>query len=66
VAEPTPRGLPAEMRPYLRRLLLSILFGIVVMASVATWAWRTYGVRLEESAPLPPGKPPINGVPVKQ
>jgi len=50
----------SEVRPYLKRLVLAILLGVVVMASTAVWAWNTYGTRLESAPPLPSGVPPIN------
>jgi hypothetical protein len=49
-----------EVRPYLIRLVAFILFGIVVMGSVAVWAWFEYGKRLSDAPPLPPGVPPMN------
>jgi hypothetical protein len=54
---PSPKN---EVRPYLIRLVGLILFGVVVMASVATWAWHTYGARLSDAPPLPPGRPPMD------
>lgn len=48
---------PSEVRPYLLRLVLTILVGVVLMASIATWAWKTYGGPLKDAPPLPEGKP---------
>jgi len=57
VSQPEPR--PDEVRHYLRRLLLSISIGVVLMATAAIWAYLTYGKRLETRAPLPKGAPPM-------
>ena len=51
---------PSEVRSYLVRLVAFIVFGVVLMASVATWAWQTYGKKLADAPPLPPGKPPMH------
>jgi len=48
-----------EVRNYLRRLLILIAIGVVLMASAAIWAYRTYGQKLDSAAPLPTGTPPI-------
>lgn len=50
-----------EVKSYVRRLLLVIFIGVVLMASAATWAFLTYGKKLESAAPLPPGTPPMQG-----
>lgn len=52
-----------EVRAYLKRLLLSILVGILLMSSTAIWAWNKYGARLKDAPPLPEGTPPMSGVP---
>jgi len=52
-----------EVRPYLKRLLLAILVGLLVMVATAIWAWRTYGGRLEGAPPLPSGTPPLSTLP---
>lgn len=54
---------PSEVRPYLRRLLIAIAFGILTMAGTATWAWSTYGAKLKTAPPLPEGTPPLSSVP---
>jgi hypothetical protein len=59
---PEPVRPPNELRPYLLRLIGTIVVGIVVMTAVATWAWHHYGARLADAPPLPPGRPPISGV----
>lgn len=48
-----------EVRSYVRRLLLLISIGVVLMAGAATWAFLTYGKKLERGAPLPAGAPPM-------
>jgi hypothetical protein len=48
-----------EVKSYVRRLLLMISIGIVLMASAATWAFLTYGKKLRTTAPLPSGTPPM-------
>jgi len=48
-----------EVKRYVRRLLLTISIGVVLMATAATWAYRTYGKKLETTAPLPAGTPPM-------
>ena len=48
-----------EVKRYMRRLLLTISVGIVLMASAAVWAYRTYGKKLDTTAPLPRGTPPM-------
>ncbi|HSC89254.1 MAG TPA: hypothetical protein VLC09_18355 [Polyangiaceae bacterium] len=48
-----------EVRPYLLRLVGLIVCAIILMASVATWAWRTYGTKLEQRPPLPDQAPPM-------
>ncbi len=55
---------PSEVRPYLKRLLLSIAIGVICMASAAVWSWKTYGKKLETAPPLPSGSPPLSTVPV--
>jgi hypothetical protein len=50
-----------EVKSYVRRLLLVIFLGVVLMASAATWAFLTYGKKLERAAPLPAGAPPMQG-----
>jgi hypothetical protein len=46
-----------EVRAYLKRLLLAIFLGIVIVGSTAVWAWNKYGKRLEDAPPLPAGEP---------
>lgn len=58
-----PPPAPSEVRPYLKRLLLTILVGMVVMASTAVWAYQTYGKKLETAPPLPSGTPPMTPLP---
>jgi hypothetical protein len=53
-----------EVRPYLVRLVSTIAVGILVMTSVATWAWHHYGKRLADAPPLPSGTPPFSNAPV--
>ena len=53
----------SEVKPYLRRLIASIVVGIVLMATTAIWAWNKYGGKLETAPPLPSGTPPISSVP---
>lgn len=48
-----------EVKSYVRRLLITIAVGVVLMASAATWAFLTYGKKLETRAPLPAGTPPM-------
>jgi hypothetical protein len=48
-----------EVRGYLRRLLLTIAAGVLLMATAAVWAYRTYGQKLDTAAPLPSGTPPM-------
>jgi|GEM_PF-2225240 len=48
-----------EVRRYLRRLLLTLAVGVVLMATAAVWAYRTYGQKLDTAAPLPSGTPPM-------
>jgi len=48
-----------EVRRYLRRLLLTLAVGVVLMATAAVWAYRTYGRKLDTAAPLPSGTPPM-------
>jgi hypothetical protein len=56
----TDEGPPAdEVRSYLRRLLLTIGVGVVLMATAAVWAYQTYGKKLDTRAPLPAGIPPM-------
>lgn len=50
---------PDEVRRYVRRLLLTISVGVVLMAGAAVWAYLTYGKKLEGAAPLPAGTPPM-------
>lgn len=52
----------SEVRSYVRRLILSIFVGIVLMTSSAIWAWHKYGAKLDQAPPLPPGSPPMNEV----
>ncbi len=52
-----------EVRPYLKRLLLAIFLGMILMASTATWAFLTYGKKLESAPPLPSGTPPMTPLP---
>lgn len=49
---------PGEVRSYLRRLLITISVGIILMASAAVWAYQTYGKKLDTAPPLPPAPPP--------
>lgn len=49
----------SEVRSYLKRLILSIVLGVIAMSTAAIWAYRTYGARLSEAPPLPAGKPPV-------
>ncbi len=46
-----------EVQAYLKRLIISILVGIVLMTTTVLWAWHRYGGRLENRAPLPEGRP---------
>lgn len=48
-----------EVRPYVVRLVLLVICGVMVMAGVAFWAWMTYGEKLENRPALPEGKPPL-------
>jgi len=48
-----------EVKSYVRRLLLTISIGVVLMAGAATWAFLTYGKKLDTGAPLPSGTPPL-------
>ncbi len=48
-----------EVHAYVRRLLVSIAVGVILMATTAIWAWNHYGKKLEHAPPLPPGSPPI-------
>ncbi len=57
---------PGEVRTYLKRLILMIIIGIIFMTGTAIWAWNTYGAKLKDAAPLPPGRPPMSPVPVKR
>ncbi len=50
---------PSEVRSYLKRLVLSIVLGVITMSAAAIWAYRTYGARLDQAPPLPEGKPPF-------
>lgn len=52
-----------EVRAYLKRLILSILVGVLLMSVTAIWAWNKYGARLKDAPPLPEGTPPMSGVP---
>ncbi len=54
---------PNEVKAYLRRLLLSIAIGALVMIGATIYAWRTYGARLDERPPLPSGTPPLGTAP---
>jgi hypothetical protein len=53
----------SEVRPYLIRLVSLIIAGVILMASVAVYAWNTFGARLSEAPPLPPGTPPLSSAP---
>lgn len=57
------REVQNEVRPYLIRLVSIILCGVVLMATVATWAYRTYGAKLDTAPPLPDGTPPFSSSP---
>lgn len=46
-----------EVRAYLKRLLVSIAVGIVVMTLTVLWAYHRYGSRLADRAPLPSDPP---------
>jgi hypothetical protein len=48
-----------EVRSYLLKLLAVIAVAIVVMTSVAVWAWRAYGPKLDPSPGVPIEQPPI-------
>lgn len=50
---------PSEVRAYLKRLILTIVLGVIAMSTAAVWAYRTYGARLDEAPALPEGKPPF-------
>ncbi len=50
----------SEVRPYLKRLIATILCGVILMATTAVWAWNRYGGKLETAPPLPEGTPPMN------
>ncbi len=52
-----------EVRAYLKRLITSILIGIILMSATAIWAWNKYGTRLADAPPLPEGTPPLSTVP---
>ncbi len=56
-------GKPSEVRAYLRRLLLLIGLGLLLMITAAVWAWHTYGKRLETAPPLPADTPPVSTAP---
>lgn len=65
-SSPPSGGLPTdspEVRAYLKRLIISILVGIVLMSTTAVWAWNKYGARLKDAPPLPEGTPPMSDVP---
>jgi hypothetical protein len=47
----------AEVRAYLKRLITSIVVGIVLMTLSVAWAWHRYGGRLENRAPMPADHP---------
>lgn len=54
---------PNEVKAYLRRLLLTIAIGALVMIGATIYAWRTYGARLDDRPPLPSGTPPLGTAP---
>ena len=53
----------SEVRSYLRRLVVAILLGVVLMTTTAFWAWHKYGAKLKDAPPLPPGTPPMSSTP---
>lgn len=53
----------SEVRPYLKKLVIAIVLGVMLMASIAGWAWNEYGQRLADAPPLPSGTPPLSSVP---
>ncbi|GEM_PF-2172788 len=57
-----PKKVP-EVQAYLKRLILSIVVGILLMGATATWAWNTIGKDLQNAPPLPSGTPPISSIP---
>jgi hypothetical protein len=59
----TSQSAPSEVKAYLRKLLLAIFVGIVLMATTATIAWNKYGKKLDQAPPLPSGTPPLSSPP---
>jgi hypothetical protein len=55
----------SEVKSYLRRLVASIVVGIVLMAGTAIWAWNKYAGKLQDAPPLPTGAPPLSSVPLE-
>lgn len=44
---------PSEVKSYLTKLILLIVFGLALMTGVAIWAWNTYAPKLDTARPLP-------------